>query len=140
MRTYQCPNCMSSFTEADNLWDVAINSDQCPKCSVPLSDFPGTKPENIKSTTNLQPQNGALLNIVLFIIWAISAFISSAIAILSVSSIVISIVTLASIVSLISAFILAFNQKTVTAFVVAFVSAPATIGILMAYIYVVVRL
>lgn len=54
MRTYQCPNCLSSFTEADNLWDVAINSDQCPKCSAPLKDFPGTKPENTKSTTNSQ--------------------------------------------------------------------------------------
>lgn len=40
MRTYKCPVCSGSFTEADRIWDTAIHTGHCPKCSEALRDFP----------------------------------------------------------------------------------------------------
>ncbi len=40
MRTYKCPVCSCSFTEADRVWDTAIQTGHCPKCSEALRNFP----------------------------------------------------------------------------------------------------
>lgn len=40
MRTYKCPACFLTFTEADRAWDIAIESGACPKCRESLRDFP----------------------------------------------------------------------------------------------------
>jgi hypothetical protein len=44
MRTYDCPICKCSFSEADKSWDVPTESGQCPKYLQPPRNFPvGTK-------------------------------------------------------------------------------------------------
>jgi hypothetical protein len=40
MRTYDCPYCRCSFSEADKSWDVATKSGQCPECLQLLRNFP----------------------------------------------------------------------------------------------------
>lgn len=40
MRSYKCPVCSCSFTEADRVWDTAIQTGHCPKCSEVLRNFP----------------------------------------------------------------------------------------------------
>lgn len=40
MRSYKCPVCSCSFTEADMEWDTAIQTGQCPKCGEVIRHFP----------------------------------------------------------------------------------------------------
>lgn len=46
MRTYYCLNCGYSFSEADKSWDIAIQSNRCPKCVGMLrEEKAGERPE-----------------------------------------------------------------------------------------------
>lgn len=40
MQTYSCPSCKFHISEADKLWDSAIDSGRCPYCQEPLRNFP----------------------------------------------------------------------------------------------------
>lgn len=42
MQTYTCPFCSFHFTESGKQWDSAIAFGECPQCSEPLRNFPGS--------------------------------------------------------------------------------------------------
>ena len=42
MQTYTCPFCKFHFSEADKQWDSARDFWECPQCSEPLRNFPGS--------------------------------------------------------------------------------------------------
>lgn len=60
MRTYNCPHCRCSFSEADKSWDIATESVQCPKCLEPLRNFPVRSKQHEKLPLAQQPPRAAI--------------------------------------------------------------------------------
>ena len=56
MQTYSCPSCKFHISEADKLWDSAIDSGRCPYCQEPLRNFPVRTNRQEETFTAHQPK------------------------------------------------------------------------------------
>ena len=56
MQTYSCPSCKFHISEADKLWDSAIDSGRCPYCQEPLRSFPVRTKQQEETLPTHQPK------------------------------------------------------------------------------------
>lgn len=62
MRTYKCLYCKSTFSDADKLWDIAIETGRCPKCYQALDNTPASVKEHNNTAATDFPRHDDIAN------------------------------------------------------------------------------